>query len=132
MKRLATAFCIALMTILVLLSFTACNSNVVRYDLVDLEFGSVTVNHYEYNYIEFNRDNGTYKLENKMKANRIVTKQTGRFLVDAENYVTITNDDIPTQNYLLCPNEVIRLDDDELTIEGSVIGIGEVSMTFRK
>ena len=63
MKKPTTAFCIALMAILALLSFTACNSNVVRYELVDLEFGSVTVSHYEYNYIEFNYGNGTYELE---------------------------------------------------------------------
>lgn len=132
MKRLTTAFCIALMAILALLSFIACNSNVVRYELVDLEFGSVTVSHYEYNYIEFNYDNGTYELENKVKANGIVSKQKGHFLIDVDNYVTLTNDDVPTQNYLLCPNEEICLEGDKLTIKGSILGFGKVSMTFRK
>ena len=132
MKKAATSFFVALMAIFVSLSFAACKRNVVRYDLVDLELANVTVSHYEYNYIEFNFENGTYELENKVKMNGIVTRQKGHFLVDADNYVTITNDDIPTQNYLLCPNEEIYLKDDELVVTGSIVGYGEVSMTFRK
>ena len=71
-------------------------------------------------------------MENKVKVNGIVSKQKGHFLIDVDNHVALTNDDVPTQNYLLCPNEVIRLEGDELTIEGNLLGVGEVSMTFRK
>lgn len=132
MKKITTAFFVALMTFFLSLSFVACSGNVVRYDLVDVDFANVTVSHYDYNYIEFDFDSGTYELENKVKVNGIVSKQKGRFLVDADNYVTITNDDIPTQNYVLCPGEVIRFEDDKLIIEGSLSGYGKVSMTFSK
>lgn len=132
MKKTITAFFVALTAIFVSLAFTACKSNAVRYDLVDVEFANLTVNHYDYNYIEFDFGNGIYELKNKVKMNGIVTRQKGHFWVDADNYVTITNDDIPAQNYLLCPNEVIYLKDEELVVSGSIAGYGEVSMTFRK
>lgn len=131
MKRLTIAFCTTLIAIFAL-SFTACNRNVVRYNLVDIDFGNVTVSYYDYNYIEFDFKNSTYELKNKVKTNGIVSTQKGKFLVDAVNYITITNDDVPTLNYLLCPNEVIRFEDDKLIIEGSLSGIGEISMTFKK
>lgn len=131
MKRLAIAFILVLMAIFVSVSMAACKKNTVRYNLVDMRLANITVSHYEYNYIEFNNDDSTYELKNKTKSNGIVTTQKGHFLVDVDNYVTITNDDIPSQNYLLCQNETIQFINDTLTIEGRIAG-SRVYMIFKK
>ncbi len=83
-------------------------------------------------YIEFDFGNGTYKLKNKVKINEIVSIQKGDFWVDDDNHITITNDDIPSQNYLLCPGEEIYFEGNKLIIKGYVLGYGDISMTFQK
>ena len=108
------------------------NTNGVKYELIDMHFSNVTVDHYEYNYIEFDFDEGTYILKNKTKANGIVTKQTGEFTVDDDNYVTITNDDIPAQDFFLGDGEEVHFENDYLYIEANIDGYGYVYMIFKK
>ena len=103
-----------------------------RYNLTDIDFANITVEHYDYSYIEFNFENNTYYLENKAKANGIVSRQSGNFIVDANNYVTITNNDIPTQNYLLYPGETLRFDGDNFYASAYISGYGNASLTFTK
>lgn len=101
------------------------NSKKVKYKLSSVKFSNLTVNHYDYNYIEFNFGKNTYYLENKSKQNGIVTKQKGSFSVNGKN-VTITNSDIPTQNYLLSPNETLSFSGDDFKVEAYVAEYGGV------
>ena len=106
--------------------------NSEKYELVDIEFANITVDHYEYNYIEFDHDKGTYKLENKTKGTEIVSKQTGRFIVDKNDNITFTNDDIPSQDYVLYDGEKAYFSGDKLHIEAYIDGYGYVSLTYEK
>ena len=97
---------VSLLLILVIatLCLASC-SNVTKYELIDIEFANISVSSYEYNYIEFNENNNTYKLENKAKQNGIVTKQTGTYSVDDKGNVSFTSDENPN---LGCCNRAPR------------------------
>ena len=99
------------------------NSKVVRYDLSSIKCSNLTVAHYDYNYIKFNYGNNTYYLENKSKQNGIVTKQSGTFSVTGDA-VTITNSDIPSQNYFLYPNETLTFSGSKFKIEAYIAEYG--------
>ena len=136
MKKTVFRIVTAALLLAVLLSvFCSCGSlggAKEKYNLVDIDFLNVTVSHYEYNYITFDFDNGTYVLKNKVKANGIVTEQTGKFTVDKDDNVTFTNDQVPTQDYVLYDGEDAYFDGDKLYIEAYIDGYGEVSMVFEK
>ena len=132
MKKFAKVFALSLIVILSMIPLCACTSAGVRYNLIDVDFGGLaSVAQYEYNYIEFDFDKGTYKVENKVKANGIVTRQTGNFYIYGD-HVTITNNEVPTQNYLLCAGEQAYFVGDTFYVEGTISGFGAVSMTFQK
>ena len=116
----------------IILILLVCGGNVDRYELVEINFSTLSVNHYEYNYIEFNHNKGTYKLENKTKSNGIICKQTGKFIIDNEGNVTFTNDDVPSQDYVLYPNESVYIKGNKLYVEAYISGYGNVSMVFEK
>ena len=130
MKRIISLVAVAVVLCATLLTFVSCGGG-DKYELVDIKFAGVTVDMYEYNYIKLN-SNGTYELENKVKANDIVTKQTGEYKLLSNGKVTFTNDDIPSMNYILYQNETATLDGDTLRVEASVPGYGNVYMVFKK
>lgn len=103
-----------------------------RYNLTEVEFLGVTPDLYEYNYIEFNDANGTYVLENKVASNGVVTRQTGKFTVDANNNITFTNDQIPSMNYVLYAGEKATFNGNKLRVEATIEGFGDVYMVFTK
>lgn len=74
----------------------------------------------------------TYKLENKVKQNGIVTRQSGSYSCDEEGFVEITNDNIPEQDFLLCEGEIKYFKGELFYIEGQISGFGKVSMIFAK
>ena len=110
MKKLLV-FLLSIMLILPTFSLAAC-ANGDRYELTLVSGLSISTEAYEYNYIDFNFDNNTYTLKNKAKANGIVTKQTGSFKEDKFGGVTITNNEIPSQDYILYYNETLLFSDD--------------------
>ena len=124
---------VSLLLILVIstLCLASC-SNVTKYELIDIEFANISVSSYEYNYIEFNENNNTYKLENKAKQNGIVTKQTGTYSVDDKGNVSLTNDDNPNMDYVLYNNEKTYFKGNAFYVEAYIPGYGNVSMTFSK
>ncbi|MBQ9118302.1 MAG: hypothetical protein IJY11_03770 [Clostridia bacterium] len=129
MKKLCKVLLSCLLFVLLLVG---CADNGIRYDLTEVDFSSVTVDHYEYNYIEFDFESNTYELENKAKGNGIITRQKGSFFVDDEDYVTITNDDIPSQDYLLYEGETLYFKGDNFHAEAYIPGYGNVYMIFSK
>ena len=86
-----------------------------------------------YNYIDFNFDDNTYTLKNKVKANGIVTKQTGAFIKDQFGGVTITNDATPSQNYFLYYNEDLLFSNDytNFYVSATISGT-EIVMIYTK
>lgn len=117
----------------VLFIFAAgCAENYERYNLSDINLGGVTVEHYEYSYIEFDFDKGIYRLENKTKSNGIVTKQSGSFTTGLNEHITVTNDDIPSQNYLLYIGEELYFKGSNFYVEAYIDGIGYCSLIFTK
>ena len=111
---------------------SACNSNVVRYDLVRFENFPISVDAYYYNYVEFDYSNNTYKLENKAKQNDIVTRQTGKFFIGTDGFVTITNDAIPSQNYMLYQGEKSYFEGDRFCTEVYISGYGYIKSIYEK
>ena len=126
---------ILLLTILLIFpvfSLTAC-ANGDRYKLTYVSGLGLSTEVYEYNYIDFNFDNNTYTIENKTKVNGIVTKQTGTFKENEFGGVTITNKEIPSQDYILYYNETLLFSDDHSKFYASAtIGGTEVIMIFTK
>lgn len=114
------------MLVIMAFSFTAC-ANGDRYELTYMSGLGVSAKAYEYNYIDFNFKNNTYTLENKVKANGIVTKQTGTFKEDRFGGVTVSNNEVPSQDYFLYYNEILLFSDDysrfyaSATINGSEV-----------
>lgn len=142
-KKLLTLFLALVMLASSLFLISSCGSkddddnedekeNKVRYDLTDVNFSNITVEHFEYNYVIFDYDKNTYKLENKVKANGIVSKQTGSFTVGSNYRLEITNDDVSAMNYFLYEGETATLKDGTLHIEAYIPGYGNVSMTYKK
>ena len=111
MKKIMTNFLMTIMLFVTMFSLSAC-ANVDRYELTQITGLGVSVKAYDYNYVEFNFDNKTYTLKNKVKANGIVTKQTGNFVEDGFGGVTISNNEIPSQDYILYNNETLLFSDD--------------------
>ena len=132
MKKITSLVLIVTLLLSAICILSSCGKNVEKYELVDIDFSTVSVDHYEYNYIEFNFDKGTYKLENKAKTTSIVSTQTGRFLVDNQKNVTITNDSIPSQNYVLYSGEKAYFKGNKLHVEAYIQGFGKVYMIFEK
>lgn len=130
MKKVLVGYLLSL--VLVVSFLVGCASNAVRYNLSAVNFANVTVDYYEYNYIDFDFENHTYKLENKAKQVGLVVTQKGTFTVDENNFVTITNDDIPTLNYLLYTGETLYFDGDVFHVEAYIPGYGQCSMAFSK
>ena len=87
----------------------------------------VTVDVYEYNYIELNQD-GTYHLENK--ANDTVIEQNGKFTID-ENGTMVFSESDGQYDYLLLPGETATMSGKTLTISGSAEGVN-VKMAFTR
>ena len=110
MKKIIVTFLTAIMFIATMFSLTAC-ANGDRYELTLISGLGISTDAYDYNYIDFNFDNHTYTLKNKAKANGIVTKQTGTFKEDQFGGVTLTNDNIPSQDYILYHNETLLFSD---------------------
>ena len=132
MKKLLKSFLMAIMVAVTMFSVTAC-ANGDRYELTLVSGLGVSTDAYEYNYIDFNFDNNTYTLKNRVKANGIVTKQTGTFKVDAFGGVTMTNDNIPSQDYILYYNETLLFSDDYTKFYASAkINGVEVVMIFTR
>ncbi|MBR2466604.1 MAG: hypothetical protein IKB38_06740 [Clostridia bacterium] len=129
MKRIISFL---LLVTIVTISLASCSGSAERYELVDMDFPGVSVEAYEYNYIEFNEKDKTYTLENEAKQNNVVTKQTGSYTVDDDGYITFTNDDNPNAPYILYSNEKCYFQGDCFYAEANIPGIGKVSMTFSK
>lgn len=104
-----------------------CANSSTRYSLYEIDLMGITTEHYEYNYIEFNNETNTYKLENKAKGNGIITKTTGDFFVDKDGVVRITCNEIPNQNYFLAEGE-------SLYFEGNYFYVvyGNYKMVYKK
>ena len=132
MKKIIITFFTVIMLITTTFSLSAC-ANGDRYELTLISGLGISTDAYDYNYIDFNFDNHTYTLKNKSKANGIVTKQTGTFKEDLFGGVTITNDNIPTQDYILYYNETLLFSDDynKFYASAKINGI-EVVMIFTK
>ena len=125
-------FLLPLIMIFSTFCLSACSKS-DRYELTSLHGLGVSADFYEYNYIEFNFDDNTYVLENKVKTNNIITKQTGSFIKDAFGGVTITNNDIPSQNYFLYSNETLYFsEDNSLFYASATISGTEIIMIFTK
>lgn len=103
---------------------------VFEYNLIDIKLLNVKVSDYEYNWIKFDTSDFTYKLENK--ANDIVTTQSGKFTIDENGNVTITNDKNPAQNFFLYTGETARFEDDKLYLKAEIPDYGEVSLTYQE
>ena len=132
MKKIKALFFVLSFLMTVAITLSACSFNYTRYNLIEINVGGLTLEHYYYNYIEFNYDNNTYKIENKTKLNNVVTKQTGNFFVDKDNKVLFTNDDIPSQNYIMYPNENAFFQDDKFHVEAYIEGYGYINMIYKK
>ena len=132
MKKIIVTFLTAIMLITTMLLVTAC-VNGDRYELTFISGLGISTDAYEYNYIDFNFDNNTYTLENKAKANGIVTKQTGTFKEDQFGGVTLTNDKIPSQDYILYYSETLLFSDDynKFYASAKINGV-EIIMIFTK
>ncbi len=99
------------------------------YSLVEITgLSGVSVSSYDYNYIALNSD-GTYELKNK--ANGVVSEQTGKYSIDSNGDMTLTEAD-NDQNFFISTGESITCKNDELFIEGYISGYGNVTMTFVK
>ena len=131
MNKIISLVAVAVVLAATLLSLASCFGGGDKYELVDIKFANVTTDMYEYNYIKLN-DDGTYELENEVKANGVVTKQTGEYTVLSNGKVTFTNDDIPSVNYILYQNETATLNGNTLRVEANIPGYGTVYMVFEK
>lgn len=125
-------FLLSILLVFSTVSFTAC-TNGDRYELTYISGLGISTDAYVYNYIDFNFNSNKYSLKNKAKANGIVTKQTGTFEEDRFGGVTITNDKIPSQDYLLYYNEILLFSDDyeNFYISATINGT-EVIMIYTK
>ena len=133
MKRIISLLISVLLLISFATLFTSCDSEETydeTYNLVAINFANITVDQYEYNYIKFNTEKGIYKVQNKV--NGIVTRQTGDYYVNDNNYVTFTNDNIPSQDYVLYDGESAYFRGNRLYVTATIPGYGNVSMTFEK
>ena len=131
MKKFLT-FLLTILLTLSTFSLAGC-ANGDRYELTYFYGLGVSIDAYEYNYIDFNFDNNTYTLENKVKANGVVTKQTGSFTEDLFGGVTLTNNEVPSQDYILYFNELLLFSDDyEKFYASATISGVEVVMIFTK
>jgi hypothetical protein len=112
--------------------FVSC-TNGERYELSVIAGLGITTDMYEYNYIDFNFDNNTYILENKVRANGIISKQTGTFSEDSYGDVVISNEDIPSQDYILYYNEQLSFSNyhNKFYVSAMIDGI-EVVMIYTK
>ena len=125
-KLLSILFCVVMC-----FAFASCG-NITKYELIDVEFANISISSFEYNYIEFDEKNNTYKLENKVKQNGIISKQTGTYTVDDNGNVTITNDDNANVDYFLYVGEKRYFKGNAFYVEAYIPGYGNVSMTFAK
>ena len=130
MKKKVLCLCLTMVLLMCALLLTACGSDVEKYELVEIQFSTVSVEDYNYNYIEFDRERGTYKLENRVKSNHVVSRQSGDFFVDAENNVAFTNKENPAQNYILYQGEIARFIGNKLRVDATIPGYGDVYMVF--
>ena len=106
--------------ILAILLFTSTSSLIScskgdKYELFSISGLGISKSSYEYNYIIFDFDNNTYEMKNKAKANGIITQQTGSFSFVTDYFISITNKEIPLQNYFLYSNELLLFSDDYST-----------------
>ena len=132
MKKIIVFFLSAILLITTMSSLTAC-ANGDRYKLTSISGLGISTDVYEYNYIDFNFNNNTYTLKNKVKTNGIVSKQTGKFIVDQFGDVTLTNNEIPSQDYILYYNETLLFSDDYNNFYASAkINGVDVIMVFTK
>ena len=112
--------------------FTGCTSG-DKYKLFSVSGLGLSASHYDYNYITFNFKKNTYILKNKAKANGIVSKQTGNFSFEDETTITITNNEIPLQNYFLYSTETLEFSEDfETFYVTAYISGTRVTMTYKK
>ncbi len=134
MKKFTKSLLALLFVVVSLFAVCACDDEEkgTKYSLSEVDFANITVEHYEYSYIRFDFESGKYILKNKVKQNGIVTKQTGTFTVDEDNYVTITNDAIPTIDYFLYEGETLYFEGDSFYAEAYIPSYGNVSMVFTK
>ena len=134
MKKIAKSILALVVGLTSLFALCACEDEEkgTKYSLSDVNFANISVEHYEYNYIRFDFESGKYILKNKAKQNGIVTKQTGTFTVDENNFVTITNDQIATIDYILYEGETLYFDGDSFHAEAYIPSYGNVSMTYTK
>lgn len=132
MKKITTTLLMLIMVITTMFSVAACSKG-DRYELTLISGLGVSTDAFDYNYIDFNFDDNTYILKNKAKANGIVTKQTGSFNEDMFGGVTITNNEIPSQDYILYYNETLLFSDDysKFYASAKINGV-EVIMIFSK
>ena len=105
-------------------------SKTIRYDLVDIALASVTVDDYDYNYIEFDQADETYYTENKV--NGITTTQSGSYAQDSDGNITFTNNKNPEQDYLLYPGEDAYFKGNKFYLSANIPGYGDVSLIYEK
>ena len=132
MRKIKSVLLVLLLLVSNFMIMSACNSNVVRYNLVTFENLPVSVDAFYYNYIEFDFTNNTYKLENKTKQNDIITRQTGKFFIGTDGYVIITNDMIPSQNYFLSQGEKSYFEGERFYTKAYVYGYGTIKSIYEK
>ena len=117
-------------TIFAILS-SACSIGKTRYNLSSGFLGDTNIsNAYEYNYIELNEKEGSYLLKNKSKTNGIVIKQTGSYAINENNIMTITNNEIPTNDFFLGEGETIQVIGSSIIVSCYISYYGNCKMTF--
>lgn len=124
---------LTLMIVLFSVFASACSLNKARYNLSSGHVGDTDIsNAFDYNYIELNEKEGTYRLENKATTNGIVIKQTGSYSVNNDNIMTITNNEIPSNNYFLGSGETIKLIGNTISVSCYISYLGKCEMIFIK
>lgn len=128
MKKTATVL-LAILTLICSISFVACNKG-TKYNLISVTgLIGVSVNTYDYNYIELKED-GTYYLENKVKMNGIITKQSGKYLIQSDGKMIISDSD-NGNDFLLGIGESITCINGQITVYLTGYGYDNITMIYK-
>lgn len=128
MKKTATVL-LAILTLICSISFVACNKG-TKYNLISVTgLVGVSVNTYNYNYIELKED-GTYYLENKVKMNGIITKQSGKYLIQSDGKMIISDSD-NGNDFLLGIGESITCINGQITVSLTGYGYDNITMIYK-
>ena len=128
MKKTAIVL-LAILTLICSISFVACDKG-TKYNLIAVKgLTGVSVNTYEYNYIELKED-GTYYLENKVKMNGIITKQSGKYLIQSDGKMIISDSD-NGNDFLLGIGESITCINGQITVYLTGYGYDNITVIYK-